>query len=70
MTYIVVNKVNVFEPSFQIEYGSFEEADVVARATLQNNPKAVITVAKVEKQYTAEVVITTADPTAPVVPTE
>lgn len=65
MTYIVVNKLNAFEPSYQNEYGTFEEAELIAHNTLLSNPKAVLVVAKVEKQYTAEVVITTADPVTP-----
>ena len=65
MTYIVVNKANAFDPSFQAEYATFAEAEAVATAFLGANPKVEITVAKVEKKYTAEVVITAADPVPP-----
>lgn len=69
MTYIVVNKLNAFEPSYQNEYATFEEAEAIATNTLYVNPQAKLVVAKVEKTYTAEVVITTADPVPPA-PTE
>lgn len=67
MPYIVVNKTNAFEPSSSNEYATFTEAEQVAYTILQSNPSAQIVVAKIEKKYTAQVVITAEDPT-PVVP--
>lgn len=63
MTFIVVNKLNAFQPSFQVEYNTFEEAEAVAHAALNTDPKAQLCVAEVKKKYTAEVVITAQDPT-------
>lgn len=67
MTFIVLNKLNAFQPSFQVEYNTFEEAEAAAHAALNTDPRAQLCVAEVKKKYTAEVVITAADPT-PVVP--
>lgn len=67
MTFIVLNKENPFSPNFGVEYNTFLEAEAAAESFLNSNPKAQLSVAEVQKNYTAAVVITKADP-VPVTP--
>lgn len=61
MTFIAINKQNVFEPSLQVEFRTFEEAESVVKEILVKYPSAEVTIAQVLKKYTAQVVITGTD---------
>lgn len=57
MSYIIINTSNMYDPVYQAEYATVEEADAKVREILGTSPQYVLKTAQLLKTYRATVTV-------------
>ena len=65
MPYIAINLSNAYDVENNTRYATQPEADIRARAILNQFPNAQVFTAQVLKEYSAKVTVTAKDPAEP-----